>query len=122
MAMTHALLIMGFVFQNAQTLKASACKVCTIKVTLYWFQGKTSAHIWCSGSRGIKEGGNIFIKHIGSVFTVVIEGDKYTTQIQLYTTSKKNSYFFLLQDICFTLAENSCPQVQTFWDQQGQIG
>lgn len=64
MAMTHALVIMCLVFQNAQTLKALARKEFTIKVTLYWFQGKTSAHIWCSGSRVIKEDGNMFIKHI----------------------------------------------------------
>lgn len=94
--MTHALVIMCLVFQNAQTLKALVCKVCTIKVTLYWFQGKTSAHIWCSGSRVIKEDGRKYLykTHLDHCSQWLLEGLNIQLKFNYVSQVKKNVIFF----------------------------
>lgn len=84
-------------FSKMYKIEGCQCgKVCTVKVILYWLQGERVV-LSTPGVLGLelsKTAGKSSPSTFGSLSSVVIGRDKYTTQIQLCTTSEKNLLFF----------------------------
>lgn len=84
-------------------------KICTVKVILYWFQGKTVVHIWCSRVwRYQRKQKYLYTTHLDHRSQWLLERINIQLKFNYVPQVKKNyDFFFLLQDICFRLAEKS---------------